>query len=113
MEKQLINALEKIIIAMQENNKLYDLGQRNYSRDKEKFTVLGLRDLANNNLFNEHANKLGISVHEGKLVELYFKNSIAEESINELYKLFPNAFQGESEKYLERDNINKNIPLFK
>lgn len=112
MEKELVNALENVINAMQKNNKLYDLCKRNDIRDEDKFTVLGLRDLAHNHLFEKYTDKLGINQNQGNLIETYFKSSTKEKTINDLYQIFPNVFQGESAKHVNSYELNKNIPLF-
>jgi len=113
MDKNLYDALEKVIFAMQKDNKLYDLRKRDYSRDGNRFTVLGLRDLANEKLFDDCPTIFGITSNQATLVTTYFKNVSMERSINELYKTFPNIFLGESMKHIDKDNINVNIPLFK
>jgi hypothetical protein len=114
MELETKQALEKVINTILKDKSLYDAYPRTYSRDGDKFTVMGLCDLACNHLFNDYPQLFGITKHQGHLIREYFHNR--DSFINELYKEFPKAFEGESRIYAESEtygkSIDKNIPLF-
>lgn len=85
------------------------------SRDGNKFTVLGLCDLASNHLFDDLPYLFGISELEGHKIREYFQSPREiEENIKEMYKEFPGVFEGESRRYIDWKNykLSNDIPLF-
>lgn len=117
MNLEIKEAFEKVIGKFHKNKDLYNYYPRTYSHDREKFTVLGLSDLACNHLFDDHPELFGINKEQGHAIRAYFHNLKQHEYIIELYKEFPKVFAGEAKhKIFYEDKIEElvknKVPLF-
>ena len=117
-----------MIPALKNNKELYDSYPRLTLRDGDKFTVLSLRELASNHLFDNEPDLFNITEEEGWKIRHYFENpnsgryrynpnyhKAIEDMIADLYFTFPNVFEGESRGYLEEaHDLSRleSIPLF-
>lgn len=115
MEPETKQAFSIILEAILKDKDLYDAYPRTWSRDADKFTAMGLGDLACGRLFDGHSQSFGITERQGHIIHEYFHDPNYS-FINELYREFPNVFEGESRKYAESGGyiefIDKDIPLF-
>ncbi|NPE26934.1 hypothetical protein HNV12_02945 [Methanococcoides sp. SA1] len=106
-------AFEQILKVMGEKRELYDSYPRCRSRDGERFTVLGLADLAGNHLFDDYPELFGITKHQGHVIRAYFENNDDKVLINELYENFRGVFEGESKRYVGGiEGLSEEVVLF-
>ncbi len=77
-------------------------------RTRDKFTGIGLCDVACAHLFDNNPNLFGITEHQGKIIRAYFHNNNQPTYLKELYKEFPRIFKGEPKEWVS----DKNIPRF-
>lgn len=114
MEPETKQAFEKIIKSIQKDWSLYSAYPRTTSRDENKFTTMGLCDLACNHLFDDFPGLFWITKHQGHVIREYFHMHLF--CINELYKEFPGVFEGETRNHNRLGdygkNIDENIPRF-
>ena len=128
MNKEIKELLEKVIPVLKENREIYNSDHRIKFRDGNKFTVLSLMELASNHLFDNNPDLFGITENEGWKIRSYFENPdngrngynieyqrAVEDMIVDLYRTFPNVFEGESRGYLQTQNDLsrlEGVPLF-
>lgn len=97
-------AFEKVIKGIKEIRESRDTWK------KIRFTVFYLESLAQNHSFdNPLSSKLfGITEHEGKLIRSYFNKYEEHQYVNDLYREFPDVFEGEYKKrFIDANSIKK------
>ena len=73
-----------------------------------KVTVETIENLAGNHLFDNHPERFDITEQEGQRIRSYFQVGINDyDFVSELHKEFPDIFEPESKKYLDRINENR------
>ena len=113
MKEKIRKPLEKILKKIQEDRKLYDSSTKSYYH-QNKLTVLGLADAICLDMIRCSPKKFNVSEIDSHRLQEYFNSpyQFMREKIIELYKEFPEVFEGEAKEYVKELNLPDTIPLF-
>jgi len=112
MDEEIKDAFDKFFSNI---NKFRDINDfiPSYKKNSLELSVYELVDLAGLRFFNNHYEEFGlVTKKKAQLIKEYLQSNKIEDSINELYDLFPDFLQGEPRFKIDLTQIEQYVPTY-